>query len=538
MFLAQLSQIAPYLNRARCPLSPLRSTPAARDGAARAARSHRARRRPAAKGRRNHHRSSSDNAVGSLVTIVAALGIAMPAWAGDLALNLPASASSTDRDPPEHAGARQRRQLRDALVVGSRGRPVVGGRSGLEPDHQPHRAQLGGCVRVPVPDPNAPFGVERVVDGRERVDRLPGAEGTHVQRAHRPLRTDPRRVAGDALRHLLVDARVCDGDSCAAPTPTPTPPPTPTPTPTPDADPAPNPSPELTLQQVDGGPTTTGASPTRCLRADYFPRAVVGLLQPHTERTVDLDRRRRDQHVRLGGRQLVSGRHPCRRPVPGDPERGQPRERRHRDRGLAAARRDRHDAGPGACPSALDSIVNGLPVGRPVPLLELRQGRSHLAVGRPDAARFVNAPRQELASSSGDDIYWFTDPNQRTPHSASLAPTAIGSPVNKLQRPDTVPVDACSPGRARRRAKPIWNFIETGWPWHGVRHSGRRRSAPKSSAPPCGTRSSPGPGGFFTSSTRFAGPCSGDHHMLRSNCEGTRPMVVSVNAQISSSRRC
>jgi hypothetical protein len=30
----------------------------------------------------------------------------------------------------------------------------------------------------------------------------------------------------------------------------------------------------------------------------------------------------------------------------------------------------------------------------------------------------------------------------------------------------------------------------------------------------------------------FGGPCIGDHHTIRSNCEGTRPMVVSVNAQI------
>ena len=40
------------------------------------------------------------------------------------------------------------------------------------------------------------------------------------------------------------------------------------------------------------------------------------------------------------------------------------------------------------------------------------------------------------------------------------------------------------------------------------------------------------PAGIIYFQHSFGGACVGDHHTIRSNCEGTRPMVTSVNAQI------
>ena len=37
---------------------------------------------------------------------------------------------------------------------------------------------------------------------------------------------------------------------------------------------------------------------------------------------------------------------------------------------------------------------------------------------------------------------------------------------------------------------------------------------------------------YFTHS--FRGPCGGDHNVLRTNCEGTRPAVLALNQQIKS----
>ena len=81
---------------------------------------------------------------------------------------------------------------------------MVGGRSRVRSHDRARRAQLGGRVRVPVPDPHAHVGVQHMVDGGRCVDRLAGPEGAHVRAPQRPVRTDLRRCAGHAVGDLAM----------------------------------------------------------------------------------------------------------------------------------------------------------------------------------------------------------------------------------------------------------------------------------------------------------------------------------------------
>jgi hypothetical protein len=146
-----------------------------------------------------------------------------------------------------------------------------------------------------------------------------------------------------------------------------------------------------------------------------------------------------------------------------------------------------------------------------------------------DAEQYIN-DFQQLVSA---DVYWFTDPggacsqweggslftnNTRALTAAECRRASnYGAVVDRLQE-----LDAMDGQR-----KPIWNFVEVGSPFpNGGKISAAQVRAAVWHSIIAGAR------GILYFQHSFGGSCVGDHHALRSNCEGTRPMVGSVNAQI------
>ena len=76
-----------------------------------------------------------------------------PATGADLALNRPATASSTGGERG-HAGSGERRQLGNPLVVDVHRQPVVAGRPRHDQVDRPRGGQLGGGIRLRVPHPD------------------------------------------------------------------------------------------------------------------------------------------------------------------------------------------------------------------------------------------------------------------------------------------------------------------------------------------------------------------------------------------------
>ena len=464
----------------------------------------------------------------SLVTIVAVLGVATPAWAGDLALGQPASASSFDRN------------LAPALA--NDGDSATRWSSAYA-DNQWWEVDLGSNRTIN----RIELNWEAAYASRYRIrTRRAGSNGwstaanvsigspglkehTFTARTARyvQIRGDVRATPYGIS---LWDARVCDGSSCAAPTP-----------PT-------NPTPQLTLQQVDGGLGYYGlfSNPLPTV-ASYFPRAVWGSYS-HTAANRDLDAAAGiNTYLWVADNSYL------------DDIRADGRFRVIQSQGNRAnvgsetagwLLQDEIDMtqGPGACPSALDSIVNGLPLdGR---LRYSNYGKGVLLwQSEAQAGCFVNYPRQELSSS---DLYWMTDSNQLgNPNGGRCMPTQpdclgmMGEPwlpegerllrVSEIQRPANYGYQVDYMRRLDARdgvRRPIWNFIETGWPNGESAAQGARSIRPEELRAAVWHSIIAGARGILYFQHSFGGPCSGDHHTIRSNCEGTRPAVTSVNAQI------
>jgi hypothetical protein len=157
-----------------------------------------------------------------------------------------------------------------------------------------------------------------------------------------------------------------------------------------------------------------------------------------------------------------------------------------------------------------------------------------------DAAKFVNLPFLGLVS---DDIYWFTDPNvcgsiSEGPRFYGTEPAALtaaqcrrasnyGDAVKRMRLLD---------GLDGQR-KPYWNFVEAGWAFSESAAQGGRSIQPAELPAAVWHSIIAGARGIIYFQHSFGGPCVGDHHVIRSNCEGTRPMVTSVDAQIKSLAR-
>jgi hypothetical protein len=142
------------------------------------------------------------------------------------------------------------------------------------------------------------------------------------------------------------------------------------------------------------------------------------------------------------------------------------------------------------------------------------------------AQRFVNE-FQQLVSN---DVYWFTDPNERSRPGYRLA-ASYGWTVDRMRALDAM---ARRPWEDANGRKPIWNFVETGWPFtESAAQGGRAITGPELRAAVWHSLIA-GARGIIYFQHSFGGPHIGDHHTIRSNSEGTRPAVTAVNAQIKS----
>ena len=137
-----------------------------------------------------------------------------------------------------------------------------------------------------------------------------------------------------------------------------------------------------------------------------------------------------------------------------------------------------------------------------------------------DAAKFVNLPFLGVVSN---DIYWFTDPNERSRAGYRVA-ASYGKTVDRMRYLD---------GLDGQR-KPIWNFVEAGWPFTESAAQGGRSIQPAELRAAVWHSLIAGARGIIYFQHSFGGPCIGDHHVIRSNCEGTRAMVSAVDAQVKS----
>ena len=142
-----------------------------------------------------------------------------------------------------------------------------------------------------------------------------------------------------------------------------------------------------------------------------------------------------------------------------------------------------------------------------------------------DAARFINGRTgpnsfQQVVSS---DLYWFTDPNENG-NSRKGFGSSYGDDVTRMRF-----LDAMDGARM-----PVWAFVETGWPFTESAAQGGRSIQPAELRSAVWHALIAGARGIIYFEHSFGGPCLGDHHTIRSNCEGTRPMVTSVDAQVKS----
>jgi hypothetical protein len=122
-----------------------------------------------------------------------------------------------------------------------------------------------------------------------------------------------------------------------------------------------------------------------------------------------------------------------------------------------------------------------------------------------------------------DDIYWMTDPNERSTPGYGL-PASYGKTVDRMRFLD---------GMDGQR-KPIWNFVETGWPFTESAAAGGRAILPAELRAAVWHSLIAGARGIIYFQHSFGGPHTGDHHTIRSNSEGTRAAVVAVDAQVKS----
>jgi hypothetical protein len=185
--------------------------------------------------------------------------------------------------------------------------------------------------------------------------------------------------------------------------------------------------------------------------------------------------------------------------------------------------------GPAACNGSLQAIKNGLPVdgrarynnyGKGVLLWETNA----------EAACFVEA--QHLVSS---DLYWFTDPNQRDmigepwlpEHGRQMALAEVRRAANYGYQIDRM---RALDGRDGRR-KPIWAFVEVGWPFTETAAQGGRAILPKEIRAAVWHSLIAGARGILYFDYQFGGPCTDS--VLRRPCyPENRAMVKSVNRQI------
>jgi hypothetical protein len=464
--------------------------------------------------------------------VAVVLGTAVPAWAGDLALDHAASASSTERGLAQFAP-----RLADDAYSTTRW-------SSAYADNQWWQVDLGSDQTINRVDLNwevAYASQYRIRTRRSRSNAWStaatvsiGSPGWNVTRFD-ARRARYVRIVGDTRATpwgiSLWDARVfCDDDVCGAPSPepTPTPSPTPTPTPTPTATPTSTPTPTatptatpppsgLTLQQPDGGANFNAAHSLA-----QFPVAVWGSYD-HNPTTLNLDAAANINtyvwvadpcngipDIRADGRFSVLYEESESRSCSGS----------ETDGWMLGDEVDMCCGPPGFAGGngyqMLTDRNNSLPNdGR---LRYTNYGKGVLWwESDSDAARFVNLSFLGLVSA---DAYWMTDPNERGNPRYGL-PSSYGWNVDRMRFLD---------GMDGQR-KPVWMLVETGWPFTESASQGGRAILPAEMRAAAWHSIIAGARGIVWFEHNFGGPVI-DHHNLRTNSSGTRPMATEVGGQI------
>jgi hypothetical protein len=150
------------------------------------------------------------------------------------------------------------------------------------------------------------------------------------------------------------------------------------------------------------------------------------------------------------------------------------------------------------------------------------------------AQQFVN----EFQSLVSNDIYWFTDPN--VCRSMSEGPSFYGTEPAQVTAAqcrrarnygDTVERMRFLDGLDGER-KPIWNFVEVGWPFTETAAEGARTIAPAEVRAAVWHSIIAGARGIVYFNHSFGGPCI-THHALRNSCyTAVRDAVRATNAQL------
>jgi PA14 domain len=133
-----------------------------------------------------------------------------------------------------------------------------------------------------------------------------------------------------------------------------------------------------------------------------------------------------------------------------------------------------------------------------------------------DAQRFVN----EFQDIVSNDIYWFTDPNERDRPGYGVA-ASYGATVDRMRHLDSLD----------GQRKPIWNVVELGWPFTESAAAGGRRILPDELRAAVWHSIIAGARGIIYFDHNF-GPGSPGSTILGDGYQDTRAMAISVNRQI------
>jgi hypothetical protein len=187
--------------------------------------------------------------------------------------------------------------------------------------------------------------------------------------------------------------------------------------------------------------------------------------------------------------------------------------------------------GPSACNGSLQQIKNSLPADGRMRYTNYSKGVLFSETDA-EAACFVDA--QQLVST---DLYWFTDPYQIDMIGASWLPEGERQmTLNQVRRAANYgyQVDRMRALDARDgQRKPIWNFVEVGWPFTQSAAQGARAiTAPEIRAAVWHSIIA-GARGIIYFNHSFGGPCTTHHVLRRPSCyPRNRAMVKAVNRQI------
>ncbi len=173
------------------------------------------------------------------------------------------------------------------------------------------------------------------------------------------------------------------------------------------------------------------------------------------------------------------------------------------------------------CPGDVDAVKASLPADGRMRFFNYGKGLA-LPPGTVDGTTnwWADAAEQNCwinaVQAASNDFYWFTDPYE----ARYCCGFKYGDNITAMRN-----ADANNGNR-----QPNWGFVETGDPWG----NGTRSITPAEIRSAVWHTLIAGGRGIIYFQHSFGGPCGGDHHTIRSNCEGTRPMVTSVNAQVKS----